>query len=193
MSQIIKKCLFSTSIITRNLSYQSSISLKNLYPNSSLKITTPTQPNYTTSSKFSGIIPMDKIDITYSRSSGPGGQNVNTVSTKVDLRFHVATAEWLDPDIRQKLVEQNKTKINKDGYLIIKSELTRSQQLNVADALEKLRTLIRATDTKNPELSPETQAKIQKRIMKTNRERLLMKRQKSQIKSDRQAPDVYSL
>lgn len=51
---------------------------------------------------------MDKIDITYSRSSGPGGQNVNTVSTKVDLRFHVATAEWLDLDIRQKLVEQVK-------------------------------------------------------------------------------------
>jgi hypothetical protein len=48
----------------------------------------------------------DKLHITYSQSSGPGGQNVNTVNTKVDLRFHVASAEWISQDIRDKILEQ---------------------------------------------------------------------------------------
>jgi len=56
--------------------------------------------------KFSGYIPLDKIQITYSASSGPGGQNVNSVNTKVDLRFQVDNATWLSEEIRTKLLEQ---------------------------------------------------------------------------------------
>lgn len=56
--------------------------------------------------KFSGYIPLDKIQITYSGSSGPGGQNVNCVNTKVDLRFQVDSATWLSEEIRTKLMEQ---------------------------------------------------------------------------------------
>lgn len=56
--------------------------------------------------KFSGFIPLDKIKITYSGSSGPGGQNVNCVNTKVDLRFQVDSATWLSEEIRTKLMEQ---------------------------------------------------------------------------------------
>lgn len=56
--------------------------------------------------KFSGYIPLDKVQITYSGSSGPGGQNVNCVNTKVDLRFQVDSATWLSEEIRTKLVEQ---------------------------------------------------------------------------------------
>jgi len=56
--------------------------------------------------KFSGYIPLDKVQITYSGSSGPGGQNVNCVNTKVDLRFQVANATWLSEEIRTKLAEQ---------------------------------------------------------------------------------------
>jgi peptidyl-tRNA hydrolase ICT1 len=48
----------------------------------------------------------DKLHITYSSSSGPGGQNVNMVNTKVDLRFHVASAQWISQDIRNKILEQ---------------------------------------------------------------------------------------
>lgn len=47
---------------------------------------------------------MDKLKITYSRSSGPGGQNVNKVDTKVDLRFHVKTAEWIPEIVREKIL-----------------------------------------------------------------------------------------
>lgn len=49
---------------------------------------------------------MNQLQVTYSRSSGPGGQNVNCVDTKVDLRFHVATVEWLSPETKAKLMEE---------------------------------------------------------------------------------------
>lgn len=47
----------------------------------------------------------DSLKITYSRSSGPGGQNVNSVNTKVDTRFHVETAEWLNTRTRAKIAD----------------------------------------------------------------------------------------
>lgn len=47
---------------------------------------------------------MNKISVTYSRSTGPGGQNVNKVATKVDLRFHVQTADWISEGVRNKML-----------------------------------------------------------------------------------------
>jgi peptidyl-tRNA hydrolase ICT1 len=54
---------------------------------------------------FTGYIPIEELDITYSTSSGPGGQNVNKVNTKVDLRFKVESAKWLNEEVRQKLID----------------------------------------------------------------------------------------
>ncbi len=45
----------------------------------------------------------DKFDVSFARSSGPGGQNVNKVSTKVDMRFKLSEANWLHPYVRRKL------------------------------------------------------------------------------------------
>lgn len=47
---------------------------------------------------------MKSINVTYSRSSGPGGQNVNKTDTKVDLRFHVKSSEWIPEAVRQKMI-----------------------------------------------------------------------------------------
>ncbi|XP_012217354.1 large ribosomal subunit protein mL62 [Linepithema humile] len=170
----------------RTFTFKSALSLENLYPGSRQKLHTP---NFVPDpkAKFSGYIPLDKIQITYSASSGPGGQNVNSVNTKVDLRFQVNNATWLSEEIRTKLLEQNKNKINKDGYLIIKSDLTRSQHLNLADALEKLRTMVRATFVAPPEPSPESEEKKRKKLLKAARERLHEKRIHSQVKQSRQA------
>lgn len=54
---------------------------------------------------FSGYIPIEELEIKYSTSSGPGGQNVNKVHTKVDLRFKVESAKWLNDQVRQKLMD----------------------------------------------------------------------------------------
>lgn len=48
---------------------------------------------------------MDQLQVTYDRSSGPGGQNVNKVATKVDLRFHVNNANWISDEVKKRLHE----------------------------------------------------------------------------------------
>ena len=84
----------------------------------------------------------DKVQITYSRSSGPGGQNVNCVNTKAEIRFHLSSADWIPEAIRLKLAEQLRNSTTKEGDVVVKSDKTRSQQLNLADALDKLRNMI---------------------------------------------------
>ncbi|XP_058124782.1 large ribosomal subunit protein mL62 [Anopheles ziemanni] len=179
----------SFHVLGRQYSYKSDLALETIYPNSSLRLYTPPPPAAKNDGTFNGYIPLDKLSITYSRSSGPGGQNVNTVSTKVDLRFHLNTATWLPEQTRNRLTELQKGRITKDGYLVIKSELTRSQQLNTADALEKLRTYIRqAEQPVSLEPTAETVEKLRRRHEKAARERLAMKRKRSETKAFRQAP-----
>ncbi|KAG6458338.1 hypothetical protein O3G_MSEX010805 [Manduca sexta] len=152
-----------TTLLKRPMAYKSSISLETLYPNSSLKLTTPAfkgDPN----EKFSGYIPLDKLDISYSASSGPGGQNVNKVHTKVDLRFKVSEADWLHPEVKEKMMELYGNKLSKEGYLIIRSDTTRSQQLNLADCMQKLRALIRDAAVTKRQPSPETEERIRQRF-----------------------------
>lgn len=55
---------------------------------------------------------MDQLKITYSRSSGPGGQNVNCVDTKVDIRFHVASVNWLSEETKKLLLDQVRIKVS---------------------------------------------------------------------------------
>ena len=86
--------------------------------------------------------PTDKIEVNYVRSSGPGGQNVNCLSTKAEIRFHLATADWIPEPVRAKLAEKLRKQISRDGYFIIKSDRTRFQHLNLADGLDKLRNII---------------------------------------------------
>ena len=106
----------------------------------------------------------DKLEINYSKSSGPGGQNVNCVSTKAEIRFAIASAEWIPTPIREKLIEQVKHQISKEGHFIVKSDRTRSQQLNLADALDKLRNLIHsaAQSLVSREASPESVERLRR-------------------------------
>uniref|UniRef100_A0AAG5CWJ3 Large ribosomal subunit protein mL62 n=1 Tax=Anopheles atroparvus TaxID=41427 RepID=A0AAG5CWJ3_ANOAO len=179
----------SFHVLGGQYSYKSDLALETIYPNSSLRLYTPPPPAAKADGSFNGFIPLDKLSITYSRSSGPGGQNVNTVSTKVDLRFHLSTATWIAEQTRTRLAQLQKGRITKDGYLVIKSELTRSQQMNTADALEKLRNYIRqAEQPVSAEPSAETVEKLRRRHEKAVRERLAMKRKRSETKASRQAP-----
>lgn len=63
---------------------------------------TPEDPK----AKFLGYIPIEELDITYCRSGSAGGQHVNRVNTKVDLRFNVQNAKWLSDEVKEKILEQ---------------------------------------------------------------------------------------
>ncbi|CAG9584313.1 unnamed protein product [Danaus chrysippus] len=180
------------STLQRCMAYKSSLSLETLYPNSSLKLSTPAfTPD--PKEKFSGFIPMHKLDITYSASSGPGGQNVNKVHTKVDLRFKVSEADWIPAEIREKLQQLHNNKLTKEGYLVIRSDVTRSQQLNLADCLQKLRNIIRDAAVTKREPSPETEERIRQRHLKASRLRVAVKREAALRRSLKQSPTVVDL
>lgn len=84
-------------------------------------------------------IPINEIEFSASRSSGPGGQNVNKVNTKAEIRFQVETAEWLPYNVRQRLKELQSNKINKNGEIIITSQEHRTQSQNRDDCIVKLK------------------------------------------------------
>jgi ribosome-associated protein len=71
------------------------------------------------------------------RSSGPGGQNVNKVATKVELAFHVNNSNLLNDEEKQIISEKLASKINEDGYLKISDSESRSQATNRENVLEK--------------------------------------------------------
>ncbi|XP_076918260.1 uncharacterized protein LOC143578634 [Bidens hawaiensis] len=83
-------------------------------------------------------ITLHHVTVNFARSGGPGGQNVNKVNTKVDMRFNIKEAYWLSDRVREKILQMEKNRINKDGELVISSTKTRTQKGNIEDALEKL-------------------------------------------------------
>jgi protein subunit release factor B len=69
---------------------------------------------------------VDDVTIQFARSSGAGGQNVNKVNTKVDMRLNL-TVDWLDEEVADAVRRMQKKRINKDDELVIMSQRTRSQ------------------------------------------------------------------
>ena len=92
---------------------------------------------------FDGLeIPEHELDFTVSRSGGPGGQNVNKVSTRVTLRFNIDASSALNSDQRRRIHSRLATRINKEGILQVTSQRTRSQELNREDALQRFAVLL---------------------------------------------------
>ena len=88
-------------------------------------------------------IPENELEFAVSRSGGPGGQNVNKVSTRVTLRFNVDASQVLNSDQRRRIHSRLASRISKEGILQVTSQRTRSQELNRADALERFAELLR--------------------------------------------------
>ena len=89
-----------------------------------------------------------ELEITFVRSSGPGGQNVNKVATAAQLRFDAAHSRSLPPDVRARLISRAGSRITRDGVLIITARRFRTQERNRAEAQQRLVALIQEAAVK---------------------------------------------
>ena len=93
-------------------------------------------------------IPVEELTFTASRSSGPGGQNVNKLSTRVTLQFDVLRSPSLVEDQKQRILVKLKSRISKDGVLRISCQRSRSQAANRDGAVERFVELLRQALTR---------------------------------------------
>ncbi len=87
-------------------------------------------------------VPVAEFTFNFMRSSGPGGQNVNKVNTKVRLRWPLEENESLPADVMDRFRQSHRRRITSDGDFLIASQRYRDQQRNIIDCMEKLRDLI---------------------------------------------------
>jgi len=110
------------------------------------------------------------------RSSGPGGQNVNKVSTAVQLRFNIANSPSLPDDVRKRLAHLAGRRITENGELIINARRFRTQERNRQDAFDRLVKLIRKA-SERPKVRRKTRPTLE-----SKRRRLEAKRHRSEAK-----------
>jgi ribosome-associated protein len=87
-------------------------------------------------------IPHREFEFTFSRSPGPGGQNVNKLNTKVTLHWNVIESPSIDQPIKDRLQKEYAGRINKQGCIVITSHRYRDQGRNIEDSLNKLKAMI---------------------------------------------------
>ena len=107
-----------------------------------------------------------ELDFTASRSSGPGGQNVNKVNSKISLRFDVVHSQILDEEEKTTILKVLSKALTKDGVLIISSQDKRSQLENKEAVTQKLERMVAKAFEKRKERKPTkaSKAAIKKRI-----------------------------
>ncbi len=90
--------------------------------------------------RVTDTITLDPAEIgeSFVRASGPGGQNVNKLSTAVMLRFDVKNSPSLPPGVKERLIALAGKAVTRDGILVIKAQTHRTQERNRADAVERL-------------------------------------------------------
>ncbi len=87
-------------------------------------------------------VPASELEFSFARSGGPGGQNVNKVSTKVVLHWNVTASEALPPDAKARFLSLHANRINAAGQLVLECSETRSQAKNRELCLERLKDLV---------------------------------------------------
>ena len=127
------------------------------------------------------VIPENELEERFIRSSGPGGQNVNKVSSAVQLRFDVRNSPSLPEPVRAALLRASGVTL--DGVLVITAQRFREQEKNRADARDRLAELIRRAATPP---KPRRATKVPK---SSKRQRLENKKRRAEIKRGRGRPE----
>lgn len=116
-------------------------------------------------------IPLGEFQFSFARSSGPGGQNVNKVSSKATLRWPVLESPSLPDSVRERFLARYRRRVTAEGELVISSQRFRDAGRNVADCLEKLRTMLAesaVTPTTRKPTRP-TRASVRRRLQAKQR------------------------
>jgi ribosome-associated protein len=124
-------------------------------------------------------IPGSELVELASRASGPGGQHVNTSSTRVSLRWNLRETRGLKPEARERVLARLKPRLTREGVLIVHSDRHRSRQRNREAALDRLQELVEGALYEAPERRPTGPSRAAR-----NR-RMDAKRQRGQLKNRR--------
>jgi len=112
-------------------------------------------------------LPESELELSFVRSSGPGGQNVNKVATACELRFDARRSPSLPADIAVRLMKLAGRRLTKDGVVVISADRHRSQEMNRADAIERLIAMIREAAKPPPpkrRATRPTKASVERRL-----------------------------
>ena len=124
----------------------------------------------------------DELEFSFIRAGGPGGQNVNKVSSAVQMRFDARRSASLPNDVSTRLQKLAGSKLTLDGVIVISASRFRDQQRNKADAIERLAELIRKAEP------PPVKRRITKPSKAAKAKRLDDKSRRSSVKTMRGRP-----
>ena len=125
------------------------------------------------------LIGEDELSFTFSRSSKPGGQNVNKISSRVTLLFDVANSPSLSTEHKHQIMTRLRTRVNKHGVLRVVAQRHRSQAANREAALERFVELLQET------FKPVKSRKKTRISLAAKKRRLNEKRSRSRLKKER--------